>query len=241
MSEVTHPVTDPSAASKSTGGIFLVSYPKVIFLYPTFLVALAAGIYMSIWGGDPLETTHRGNVIMGAVFLWTFTLNLIVFSFEFPRGASLTLLFFIAALGLGLYLLFETQPDVLPILKSVISAIRPLANAAFYFVVATVLGLVFLTVMVKVQFDYWEVRANELLHHHGFMSDLERYPAPNLRITKEINDVFEFMLFRSGRLILHPSNEPRSIVLENVPFITQKEEQLTRMLGALQVQVRTDA
>ena len=241
MTEVTHPVADPSAASKSTGGIFLVSYPKVIFLYPTFLVALVAGIYMSIWGGDPLETTHRGNVIMAAIFLWTFTLNLIVFSFEFPRGASLTLLFFIAALGLGLYLLFETQPDVLPILKSVIGAIRPLANAAFYFVVATVLGLVFVTVMIKVQFDYWEVRANELLHHHGFMSDLERYPAPNLRITKEINDVFEFMLFRSGRLILHPSNEPRSIVLENVPFITQKEEQLTRMLGALQVQVRTDA
>jgi hypothetical protein len=89
-----------------------------------------------------------------------------------------------------------------------------------------------------VQFDYWEVRPNELLHHHGMLSDLKRYSAPDLRVDKEINDVFEYLLLRSGRLILHPSGEKRAIILENVLFITQKEESLTRMLGALQVQVR---
>ena len=53
-----------------------------------------------------------------------------------------------------------------------------------------------------------------------------------------INDVFEYMLLRSGRLILHPSQERRAIVLENVFFINRKEEQITKMLSALQVQVR---
>jgi hypothetical protein len=61
-----------------------------------------------------------------------------------------------------------------------------------------------------------------------------------LRIDKEITDVFEYLLLRSGRLILHPSNERRAIVLENVFFINRREEDLTRLLGALQVQVRTD-
>ena len=89
------------------------------------------------------------------------------------------------------------------------------------------------------QFDYWEVTPNELLHHHGFLSNLERYSSPNLKINKEINDVFEYMLLRSGRLILHPSNEPRAIVLENVMGINAKEATLMKMLGALQVQVRT--
>ena len=72
------------------------------------------------------------------------------------------------------------------------------------------------------------------------MSNLERLSAPNLRIDKEINDVFEYLLMQSGRLILQPSNERRAIVLDNVAFIRRKEEAITRMLGALQVQVRTD-
>jgi gentisate 1,2-dioxygenase len=49
------------------------------------------------------------------------------------------------------------------------------------------------------------------------------------------------MLLRSGRLILQASNERRAIILDNVPFIRKKEDAITRMLGALQVQVRSDS
>jgi hypothetical protein len=122
-----------------------------------------------------------------------------------------------------------------------LSAIHPMANAHFYFFFFTVLGLIYGGVILNTRLDYWEVRPNELLHHHGFLSDQERFAAPNLRIDKEIGDVFEYLLLGSGRLILHPSNEPRAIVLENVFRISQKEKAITRMLGALQVQVRTDA
>jgi gentisate 1,2-dioxygenase len=48
------------------------------------------------------------------------------------------------------------------------------------------------------------------------------------------------MLLRSGRLIIHASNERRAIVLENVLRINRTEERITRMLGALQVRVSTD-
>ena len=71
-----------------------------------------------------------------------------------------------------------------------------------------------------------------------YLSDLERFSSPNLRIDKEINDIFEYLLLQSGRLILHPSNERRAIVLDNVFFISSKEKSITKMLGALQVQVR---
>jgi hypothetical protein len=101
------------------------------------------------------------------------------------------------------------------------------------------MSTLYIIVWVMVRFDYWEVRPNELLHHHGFLSDLERFSAPNLRISKEINDVFEYLLLRSGRLILHPTSEPRAFVLENVLNINRKEAQITKMLGALQVELRT--
>ena len=262
--------------------IYLVAYPKIIFLYPTMIAALLAGIYMLVVsslvarqvdvtpkappaavaeGTAPAapdaaapaaaktaaalheatmnEMSSRTDVhLVGVAFLVIFALNLIVFAFDFPRTTSLTLFFFIAAAVLGLLLTFRLNEQILPTLNAVLKSYRPLANATFYFSIFGIIAAIFIAVFINVQFDYWEVAPNELLHHHGFLSNLERFSAPSLKIDKEITDIFEYFLLRSGRLILHPSNERRAFVLDNVMNITKKESQLTRMLGALQVQVR---
>ena len=262
--------------------IYLVAYPKIIFLYPTMIAALLAGIYMlavSSWvarqvdatpkappaavaegtapaapdaaapaAAKPAAALHEATMnemssrtdvhLVGVAFLVIFALNLIVFAFDFPRTTSLTLFFFIAAAVLGLLLTFRLNEQILPTLNAVLKSYRPLANATFYFSIFGIIAAIFIAVFINVQFDYWEVAPNELLHHHGFLSNLERFSAPSLKIDKEITDIFEYFLLRSGRLILHPSNERRAFVLDNVMNITKKESQLTRMLGALQVQVR---
>jgi hypothetical protein len=214
--------------------IYLVSYPKVVLLYPTFFAALAAGAVESITVNEAVQQ------VIGMVFLWLFALNIVVLSFDFPRTTSLTLFFLVMAAALGGVLLFKNQPELLPAVYAILKQIKPEANATFYFSIATILGVIYIWVMIAVRFDYWEIRRNELLHHHGFLSSLERFSAPNLRITKEIDDVFEYLLLGSGRLVLHPSNEPRAFVLDNVPFITSKEQRITKMLGALQVKLHED-
>jgi len=257
--------------------IYLVAYPKIIFLYPTMIAALLAGIYMLVVSSlvarqvdvtskappaavaegtapaapdaaAPAAALHEATMnemssrtdvhLVGVAFLVIFALNLIVFAFDFPRTTSLTLFFFIAAAVLGLLLTFRLNEQILPTLNAVLKSYRPLANATFYFSIFGIIAAIFIAVFINVQFDYWEVAPNELLHHHGFLSNLERFSAPSLKIDKEITDIFEYFLLRSGRLILHPSNERRAFVLDNVMNITKKEAQLTRMLGALQVQVR---
>ena len=262
--------------------IYLVAYPKIIFLYPTMIAALLAGIYMLVVSSlvarqvdvtpkappaavaegtapaapdaaapaaaKPAAALHEATMnemssrtdvhLVGVAFLVIFALNLIVFAFDFPRTTSLTLFFFIAAAVLGLLLTFRLNEQILPTLNAVLKSYRPLANATFYFSIFGIIAAIFIAVFINVQFDYWEVAPNELLHHHGFLSNLERFSAPSLKIDKEITDIFEYFLLRSGRLILHPSNERRAFVLDNVMNITKKEAQLTRMLGALQVQVR---
>lgn len=221
--------------------IYLVSYPKIIFLYPTFLMSLIAGITFSFIGEVKFGDPHYQLVVgLTSLFLGVFTMNLIVFSFDFPRTTSLTLFFFVAAIVLGMFLTFQFRPEWAGVLKNLFTALHPIANSTFFHLFSFILGSIYVFVMFNLQFDYWEARPNELLHHHGLWSDLERFPAPNLRISKEINDVFEYLLLRSGRLVLTPSNEPRAIVLENVLFIDRKERALTRMLSALQVQVRTE-
>ncbi|WP_417390866.1 hypothetical protein [Gimesia sp.] len=243
-------MTDDTNLSKEPGthkefsqdSIYLISYPKIVFLYPTLLVSIAAAIFMTFAG----ESAHLGGEkehmaeVMALIFLGVFGFNLTVLAFDFPRTTSLTLFFLAAALFMGAWMILRFNPDIVPPLTNLLKGLRPWANSQMYWLFSGILGLIFICVGIYVRFDYWEVKGNELLHHHGFLSDLERFSAPNLKIDKEISDIFEYLLLRSGRLVLHPRNEPRAIVLENVPFISSKEKQITRMLGALQVQVRTD-
>ena len=237
-------MSQPSAPSppkdaEQDESVILVSYPKIIFLYPSLIAALAAAVY-STMSDTPLDAANRTAVLVNTLFLGIFTINLVVLAFDFPRTTSLTLFFFCAAAALGLVLLFTLKPDLLPAVNRLIVLYRPLANATFYWSLTIVLGMIFAVSFVTLSFDYWDVRPNELLHHLGFLSNLERFSAPNLRIDKEINDLFEYLLLHSGRLILHPSNERRSVILDNVPFIKQKEEQIMQLLGALKVDIRED-
>jgi hypothetical protein len=164
----------------------------------------------------------------------------VVIAFDFPRTTSLTILFAALALTIGLWFFFTEFPEWWPSIHKLLTSLHPAANATFYFLFAAILFLLYVGVMINVRFDYWEVRQNELLHHHGIWSNQERFAAPNLRIDKEINDLVEYLLLGSGRLVLHPSEERRAIVLDNVFFVDRKEAALTKMLGALQVEVKTD-
>jgi hypothetical protein len=213
--------------------VYLVSYPKMVFMYPTLIAAILAGIYVSI-----AKVEGKDTHTVCALFMAVFAINMVVFAFDFPRTTSLTLFFFIVAVVLGLLLTFKFWPETLPYLGKVLHAYAPHANATFFFSIAGALAVVFAAVLINVQFDYWEVTPNELLHHHGILSNLERFASPNLKIDMEINDLFEYFLLHAGRLILHPSSEPRAVVLENVMGIKSKEAQIMKMLGALQVQVR---
>lgn len=217
--------------------VFLVSYPNIVFLYPTVIAAVFGAIFM-LWNGNQPDADYA--VIPARIFLAVLMVNLVVISFDFPRTTSLTWFFAVVLAAVLLWILFRLQPDAVPWVTAQMRKIAPAANAMFYVLYALGMMGLYVFVMISRRFDYWEVRGNELLHHHGFLSDLERFSAPNLRIDKEINDIFEYLLLRSGRLILHPSQERRAIVLENVFFINQKEDRITKMLGALQVRVRTD-
>ncbi|MBI3090603.1 MAG: hypothetical protein HYY96_08040 [Candidatus Tectomicrobia bacterium] len=199
------------------------SYPKAIFFYPLMLAAFVCGGLS--WMRPNLEFT-------GVLFLFVLSINFMIVSFEFSRFVSLAVVFLITTLIFaGLWL------DVIPSLKLLIAtldfaAIR--ASAAFYLAVGVILFLLLFGMFLATRFDYWELRPNELLHHEGFLGDLRRFPAPNLSAEKERRDVLEWLLLRSGRLILHPPGHV-PIILENVPRIERVEARLQEVLSSISV------
>lgn len=220
--------------------VYLVPYPKVVLLYPTLLMALVAAVALTFMGGDTFDPAARTPAALTAAFLVIFAVNLMVLTIDFPRGTSLTLFFVGSTLLLGVVLMTTLRPNFFPWLRDLAVGIHPVANATFFWVFSGIMTVIFVVVKITVQFDYWEVHRNEILHHHGFLSDLRRYPTQGMQVEKEINDVFEFLLMRSGRLILKPPGQNRWLVLDNLPFIDTKEKELTELLSSVEVNIKTN-
>jgi hypothetical protein len=277
MSTDAKPSFTPSSPALSSQhrekGIRIFMWPKVIFLYPTAIVALICALGMAFIHDHthdptkPLNTAvHEKYLLKGdnsasdqaatsdkverfltpqnllaMLFLSMFAFNLLVMALDFPRFSLVAVilailfgLFFV--LWLGSYF----QLDLLKPVHWIFSGIYAVANKGFYIMVFATLMLVFAVIYVTRWLDYWEVLPNEILHHHGPLSDLERYPTMNLKFDKEIPDVLEWGLLGAGRLVLHVPNVSKALVLDNVLFISAKEKALKSVMSRLEVRVTTD-
>lgn len=210
--------------------ITIRSYPKVIFLYPAVIFAFICAFFVQFdWG-------NRDD--WGLAFMVILAFNLCVISFDFPRTASLTLVFSIVAIILAAILINE-RAEFFPAMADLSGDLKPSANATFYWMFAIIMAIIYLIVWIIHRFiDYWEVLSNEIIHHHGILGGLERLPAPGVRLEKDITDVFEFILLRSGRLIITPAGQTRAIVMDNVPNINKVEDGVKAILGVTEVSFR---
>jgi hypothetical protein len=245
------------AALGGLRSVRIFTYPKTVFLVPTLIAALVSGVGMRLIGDESASPraaqsgpvarapVEGGNARPGVgrfgitrvglalAFLTVFGLNLLILAVDFPRFSCAAL--FLLPAVLGLVLLFFSAPTALP------ETLRAVANAGFYFALATTLLINFGVIWVTRWLDYWEILPNEILHNHGPFSDLERYPTLDLRkFDKDIPDIFEYIMLRSGRLTLYLAGALNKVVLDNVLWIDSKENELKRLLSRLEVRITSD-
>ncbi|MEK7483206.1 MAG: hypothetical protein AABZ60_02615 [Planctomycetota bacterium] len=247
--------------------VTIISYPKIIFFWPTMVISLIAGL-MSHLGyfvdrhdskdkeDEPMVVDNKketgsseapataqkplplkGRRTLGLIWITVFAMNLCVIAYEFSRIKFIATIMGMIMMILAAFLA-NTHWAFFEFLGKTIRGINIQANHSFYYGITLIFIVLFIAVKISTGWNYYVVENNMILHYHGFMGDVHRYPAPNLRMSKEITDIFEYCLGLSGTLILHPSNESRAIVLENVLGINRKEERIKRLLGSLQVSIR---
>ena len=179
--------------------------------------------------------------LLGVLFLGILAFNLLVMGIDFPRFTIVAVLLVILLvvfilLWIGAYFDYDLMEPA----RKFFGSIYAVANSGFYYVIAGILALNFAIIYSTRWLNYWEILPNEILHHHGPLSDLERFPTTNLKFDKEIPDVFEYLFLGAGRLVLHVTEERKAIVLDNVLFIGTKENALKRLMSRMEVRVTTD-
>lgn len=227
--------TPPSAAPRGNRGkqgprpIRLWSWPKVIFYFPLMIASFVCAIGATIWPDRA--------VTWGTIFIIVFLINTVIMGFDFPRTSSLNLVLFLMVVILGGFLINQQVYTFWDGLRNIAATIRPTANNHFYWLFGGILAGVFLIVwLIDFRFNYWLVYPNEIIHRHGFLGSVDRYPAPGLEMRSEITDVFEYAMLRSGRLIIQATKGP-PIVLDTVMSIDKKQVQIQKLLDALSVEI----
>jgi hypothetical protein len=213
--------------------VIIRPWPKVVFLYPTFVVAT---IFFLVSALRPAAEGQMGVPGLGNAFMLVFALNLLVFSFDFSRIKSITLLILVVCVAL-LVLWADTKWEVTGFLGRVIDKIDIQMNTAFYGWLSAFLAFVLLLVLINTRFNYFEVNHREILHHHGYLGDVTRWPTDGLLMNKEIYDLVEFLLLRSGRLVFLPPNAKEAIVIDNVIGVNRIEHRIKDLLSVMAVRM----
>jgi hypothetical protein len=216
--------------------VIIRPWPKVVFMYPIFICATV--FWMMAWLGGQAEgsTTPTRFNWMGNAFLLVIFLNLLVFAFDFSRIKSLTILFAVIALVMAMFYFELTGP-----LKDWSSKVDIQMNTWFYGTFSVMMGLILLLVLLNTRFNYYEVNHREILHHHGYLGDVTRMPTTGLRLNKEIYDLMEFVLLRSGRLVFYPSTSREAIVIDNVLNVNHVEDRIKDLLSVVAVRMADGA
>ncbi len=233
---LTPPRVSDSTNSAKTGGVVASKPSDGAMVEPGHVIPATSPIPID----KPNPTRFRDpRNVLGLLFLGVLFFNLLILAIDFPRftifaGILLgtTILFFLLWLGMFVRIL---EP-----LERLFQRVYVIGNAQFYFLFSLILIAIYAVIFISRWLDYWEILPNEILHHHGPLSDLERYPTLNLKFDKEIPDVFEHLMFGAGRLVLHVSDERKAIVLDTVLHVSRKEDALKKLMSRLEVRVTTD-
>lgn len=209
-------------------------FSKIVLFWPTFVASLVMYFLGGAWGYGELVNPNS----LAVCWMLVFAMNLLVFTFDFGRNNFITLVAVLAVIVLGLLALDMSMGGVFSGIMGFFTGMNVAMNANVYLCFAVIFGIFLLLALVRSRFDYWEIGQNELVHHHGILGDVRAYSTLNLKVEKEIPDVFEWLLFGSGRLIFKPSNSNRDdqvLMVDNVFRVNRAEAQIRKSLSSIRV------
>ena len=201
----------------------VTSYPKIIFLWPTWIISFIFWIY-EMFGG---AASPDQNSLISWIWIIVFTFNLFVVTFDFAAGKFLLVVLLLLALAV-IFLTGIIPTYALPTMP---------IDKFFYLVITIIFTIIYGLLLLSRQFNYLEVTSQQITYHVGIFADERRYPAPSVRFEKKTEDVFERLMPPfCAKLVLKTEGGESAEIMETVPMINTRLSAINKILEHLKVQ-----
>jgi hypothetical protein len=221
--------------SRPIDKIVIHPFPKVVLLWPVMVSSL---LFYFLGGGISDEALIDPSKL-GWWWIVIFFFNLLVHTFDFGRTNFIATVALIGAGLLGLWVWdLQSETDVYGSIYSFFRDQNLNMHPNFYAMMAAILALLMLLAFISTRFNYWVLAPNRLTHKHGILGDERHYATINMQVEKELPDVFEFLLFGSGRLIFKPgtgAEQSKALIVDNVFRVNTLERKVREFLGVIKV------
>ncbi|MCC6574111.1 MAG: hypothetical protein IT462_09985 [Planctomycetes bacterium] len=220
--------------------IVIHPYSKIMTMWP--LVLMSVVFYFLGGGWWAVNRDAEALVSPSALGWWwliLFFFSMLVQTFDFGRTNFLATVSLIAVALMGLWIWdLQSPANIYGDIYAFLRAQQVQLHPNFYLIMAAGFAVLFLFALVASRFNYWVLEPNRLMHKHGLLGDERQYATMNMTVEKEIPDVFEYIVFRSGRLVFKPgvgADSHKVLVLDNVFNISKVESRVREFLGIIKV------
>ena len=223
-------------ADKKIEKVTIRSYSDVIFFYPTFFVSLVF-IFLTL----PMFAGNDNYVIVISwIWMLVFIYNIFIVAFDFPSGKLFALVAILIALVMLLVVLAFLVPgfDILQLVFFFLQLPIKL-YWEFYSVITVIFGFVFLILIVNSYISYVEIKSNQVYIKKGILGEKINQPTRGMQVYKEIDDIFEYAVLKSGDITLTfaPGSRFVTLSLPNVININQKIEDINNIISRTEVDI----
>ncbi|MBX3474025.1 MAG: hypothetical protein KF754_06545 [Planctomycetes bacterium] len=215
--------------------IVIHPFPKIVLMWPVMLLSLV----FFFLGGGVTEAPVVSPSALGVAWVVVFFFNMLVQTFDFGRNNFIATLACVALLFVGLWVWdLQTEAEIYGSIFRFFDQYELDLHHNFYAMMAAMFAVLFLMAFTTTRFNYWVLSPNQLTHKHGVLGDERHYATINMAVEKEIPDVFEFLLFGSGRLIFKPgvgADAHKSLVVDNVFRVNHVETKVREFMRFIKV------
>ncbi|HUX98128.1 MAG TPA: hypothetical protein VMV49_01120 [Candidatus Deferrimicrobium sp.] len=229
MSEGTEPKLPPEEEIPES--VRVTSYPKIIFLWPTWAVSFFFWLFSAI-GILDLENSDS---MIGWIWIGILAFNLFIVAFDFAAGK------FLAIIALVFVFLLLILLDIIPLHINLQDSLPVNIEENFYLGITIIFTAIFAILWVSRLFNYLEVTTQQITYHVGIFADERRYPAPSCHFEKKTEDVFErIMPPWCSKLIMRQEGGDAAEIMDCVPRINKRMDLIKKILEHLKVRPEYD-
>jgi hypothetical protein len=217
----------PGSSKTPRHAIYMASFPKIIYLWPTILTFLICGTLQAA------AAVPEGT--LGWIALLVFGLNILVIVQDFDQKKFLILILAIVVIALLVWIVNMKGMQFLKNWTRAVVGLAPALSTSAYFIFGVMLSLLFLWGLLHPLFNYWRFEHNEFVHFIQPFGRADSIPRAGTTVTKDIPDMLEYILtLGGGSLVIIREGQERARI-PDIPFLGRRMKALDKMLSETRV------